>query len=397
MSLFSDELAVRIRSYANKYDKKSPVFFFTKINFWILKFCLQRLSARKLSSHKVNIAILLWGGMGDKIISLQWIYAFIKEVRQEYNDVAFTLFLDHPKQAEMLLGQNNPFDAVKKRSSFTKYKYDLLLDTDNLVLIKDVNTQCIQRFLPKLAKKLPEALTFTQLYKKFDNAQYLGLLMVLCANRGWNRYDLLGACNLCRFDRNSLTLKELDQDFVHQTLQKFSLNSSKFITVHSGIGKRISAHTAGKALSTKTISDLQLEEICTEIKKNFPDYTIVQLGDAQCSPIAAADISLINRTSMLESEALLLKASAHIDNDSGLVHLRHTLGKKNIVLWGPTDYRYFGYDNDANLTSGTCTPCMWFLNNWETCCIKGYTDPHCISAIPVDKVIEALKDQLDEH
>ena len=75
---------------------------------------------------------------------------------------------------------------------------------------------------------------------------------------------------------------------------------------------------------------------------------------------------------MEEVKALLKNSLLHIDNEGGLVHLRHALcAKKSIVLFGPTSDLFYGYAENENVRSNVCEePCEWENAKWNTWCKK---------------------------
>ena len=388
MSYFKYEFLNRAKAYLKKYgDPLIPV----KLLFWSLKFYLKRKTSRYLFIDKLNVCFLLWGGIGDKIISMQWIMTFIKEIKVKNKNISCILLIDNINQNSFINFDPSLFDAVKPRRFFEKYKFDVVLNTDNFISVIECDYSKLYKYLPDYVDKFKVAEKFTKDYIKFNEAQYFGQLMNLCVLKGWNRYDLLGACSLCCFNRDSLIVKKLEPAFITDTLCKFGLVSCKFITIHSGIGK-ISEYRTNAHL-TRPIPDIMCSQICASVKQMFPHYCIVQLGDLSSNIIPEADICLIGKTSLQETEALLFASCAHIDNDSGLIHMRHILGKRNLVLWGPTDYRYVGYDCDINLHSKDCSPCMWFLNDLEVCCSK-YSKPVCMISIPIADVLSGLSELL---
>jgi ADP-heptose:LPS heptosyltransferase len=108
--------------------------------------------------------------------------------------------------------------------------------------------------------------------------------------------------------------------------------------------------------------------------------------------IEGADFNLIGKTNFLESAAILAHAALHIDGESGLVHLRHMLGKrKSVVLFGPTPVAYFSYPENVNMISENCHDCMWMIDEWNEFCSRGRNAvPECLKSITPNCVLSAL-------
>ena len=101
---------------------------------------------------------------------------------------------------------------------------------------------------------------------------------------------------------------------------------------------------------------------------------------------------------MCESIIVLKHSLLHIDGESGLVHTRHQLHGKSIVLFGPTPIEYFKYAENININSPFhCTNCLWMLGDWNIKCAyneSGYPAP-CMAAITPEMVFQKVEICLD--
>ncbi len=91
-----------------------------------------------------------------------------------------------------------------------------------------------------------------------------------------------------------------------------------------------------------------------------------------------------------EVAALLLKSSALICNDGGLLHLANALGVKTVSIFGPVDEKVYGpYGGDAArvvLTQNVpCRPCYQRFH-FPPCPYER----RCLSRLPVQAAVEAL-------
>ena len=106
--------------------------------------------------------------------------------------------------------------------------------------------------------------------------------------------------------------------------------------------------------------------------------------------IEEADLNLVGKTDFLAAAAILANAALHIDGESGLVHLRHVLGGRSVVLFGPTPVEYFGYADNCNLVSKGCRGCMWMTDDWFEVCSRGTAEPECMASITANDLIGAM-------
>ncbi len=117
---------------------------------------------------------------------------------------------------------------------------------------------------------------------------------------------------------------------------------------------------------------------------------IVQVGTDALMRVGGVDLDLVGKTSMGETAVLLKHSLLLLDGDSGLVHLNHALSGKSVVLFGPTPSAFFGYAENANITSQFCTGCVWMRGTrWHTECLRGFDGPKCLEEITPSTVLEA--------
>ena len=145
-----------------------------------------------------------------------------------------------------------------------------------------------------------------------------------------------------------------------------------------------------KAWSLKSCGD-----IIPKLKKRFPEYKLLLLGlhERQAPNPEGCDLNLIGKTSLEQVKVLLKHAACMVDNEGGMVHLRHALhGGPSVVMFGPTAPELFGYSENINLVSGACKQwCEWLFENWMYKCARTMESNHpCMEAITTDDVLEAV-------
>jgi len=90
-----------------------------------------------------------------------------------------------------------------------------------------------------------------------------------------------------------------------------------------------------------------------------------------------------------ELEALLLTARAVAGGDTGPMHLAGMLGVPGVSLFGPTGFGQWGPLAMREASLGLpCSPCT------EDCSDLACANPRCLAELPVERVLEALREVL---
>lgn len=90
----------------------------------------------------------------------------------------------------------------------------------------------------------------------------------------------------------------------------------------------------------------------------------VQIGGGHsCVPIQGAKLNLIDKLSITESAEVMRKALFHVDMEGGLPILAQHLGKKSVVLFGPTAIENQGRNFNLNIRCSNCVPCYEWGGN----------------------------------
>lgn len=401
MSFLSYRLTEKLIKLEQKTFEKSgnsnDIALFISIFLFACKTLLRGVFARRPKANCLNIGFVLSGGLGDQIISAQWIKVFLERLEQEKIDFYAVLCCPNEKMGQYITHGFSHVDLVTDHKFFKKHKFDVLLGVDYFVKFWTYDKGAIYKYAPSLLDAFEQARYRVSKYSVYGNYRYHFQLMDLCLAQGLNRYDLMGSNGLCGFDRFSKPFWQVDLEQVQATLAKFNLQNRPFITLHSGVGdvplnnlKEGEDPKVVKQRVTRVIPQSLAEEILKLLKLSLPDVTLVQIGEPEGIKFDGADLCLIGQTSLYESLDLLCAASVHIDNDSGLVHVRHAMGKRSVVLWGPTAGDFVGYPEDENL-QGNCHACMWLTEDWNTQCPKGYECARCMSEHSAADVVERVK------
>ena len=129
------------------------------------------------------------------------------------------------------------------------------------------------------------------------------------------------------------------------------------------------------------------------LKEKYPEVQIIQIGSKKQSPISGVDIDLRDQTDMEEAFSLLKHARLHISQEGGMVHARHFLGGgTSVVLFGPTDERFYGYPENINLSRRICPfACEWVEDDWMRKCIKTGRCADCMQRLTPEFIMEFVK------
>jgi ADP-heptose:LPS heptosyltransferase/SAM-dependent methyltransferase len=327
-----------------------------------------------------KIAIKLVGGLGDNLIGLAW-------VQELYRNLAVPLRIDIYGRPHIRGFAEQPYvTAFFPEEIFSAVSgYDLKLTIFHFIEVDQFH-----------AEKAPDLAPVVSLFQRFNKrhdtfysnksggkshhpyAEY-------CALKGWNRWDKLGAARAFPFGRSTkfgipIRLEALP------VLSELSLDTAEYITMNTGVDSlyQTSAHP-------KSWPAAQWEEFCALWKKRFPQVKIVQVGGGNSNIISGADLHLIDRITLEEAAVVLKQGLCHVDGEGGLVHLNHCLGKKSVVIFGPTPADHFGYPENINLSAGFCSPCMWTVPTWTSHCPRGFEPPECMRRVTPEQVLAAAQ------
>lgn len=397
MSFLSQRLVDKLAKYEQTGEQFSDIGLAVDLGLFSIKHLVRSLINSKLKSNRLNVGLVFNGGIGDQVIQLQWARIFVASLQQQGCNSYNVFMFANPELGQMLLNGVDHVDQVENHRFARKHDFDLLLSIEYFPRIWKINNTSLSKYAPFLTERLEQAFSFYAEFSKLSRTCYHYQLMQLAVAKGWTRYDLLGRCGLCDFDRNTVPFLQLEDDLTNTVLQKFNLQNRQFITLHSGISgiptqfldKGVDPVIA-KQNATRTIPLSLLEDILVCLKQQYPDYLLVHIGDKDALPVQHADLNLAGKTSLKESLCLLSKSACHIDNDAGLIHLRHAMGLRSVVVWGPTLGAFVGYPEDINI-QGNCTGCMWLTPNWESHCPKGYACAKCIYDISAEDITSAVQ------
>ncbi len=170
-----------------------------------------------------------------------------------------------------------------------------------------------------------------------------------------------------------------------------SLNLKKYITFNYGNG--VTGKNNNDSISKQWPKEY-FERFVKLFKAQYPNITVVQLGDNHTEPIHNVDKILFGKD--LELVKYILKGALfHLDIEGGLMHLATQLGTKCVVIYGPTQVELFSYPQNINLVSDKCKNCYLLYPEYYKCA-KNLERPECMYDITPEKVMAKVNKYLEE-
>ena len=407
MSVFFKRAADRICKYKRKYIHH-PRFAALKLAIWSFgeslkrkisikyiyrKFFSKNAKNRHDNDDKIWILFDTRYGIGDSIIGANYIWHFAH-------------FINDPRVIIDVLSPQMPFaSAIFHEHSYINnlyyYEDDCPYDTYNLVILlrrfpSIVHMANVKIFNANLNAAI-KTFQSSPISDPGENAILQNTLTdsranTLCRIKGLKRIQQPDITQLFKVgtDYKAPIFIDTDED---ECLKKFGLLGKKFITFSRECGQMLF-----DAESTKMWPLSHYDRLVKLLKQETNEYKIVQIGSSTVYSklIENIDIDLRGKTSLEEVKVILRHSSLHIDNDSGMVHLRHALhAGPSVVMFGPTDIDIYGYPENINIKSKNCHcfPCEWITSSWNLTCIN--TDnPHiCMRSIKPEDVMKEIREK----
>lgn len=359
----------RLISLTLKNTKQTFKYLFNRPNFGV-------------SDSIIRTAFYLNGGIGDIVIALNYIQHFITAFE---NRVCVTVlpprhFVDETRR----LLQNKPNIIVQTQKN-PPLQQDVIFSLVRLPVVEFAERRKLRAVSPKLATYIDHLITFLHTHPEMNTP---GTVM-----------DKLAELYTKLQHRHRVTQGDIDNllgvtDSFHidmtdtGTLKREIPLPNPYITIHLGCGHADGQHMTR---STRLCSPTVFDGILARLKTAYPDYTIVQIGEAVCTPLKGVDLNLCGQTTFDELLSVLNKASLHIDCEGGLVHLRHFMDRKpSVVLFGPTDETFFGYPENINISGRSCSvPCEWLHTKWRQVCLMNQSN-ECMTRFNSDDIINTI-------
>lgn len=389
------DMQVAISLYQKDYGEKQTKKVALRVAFWNLLYFLQPQSKKiaKGRSHpgETTFAFLLDGGYGDHLLFANWLWYFLDYFKDE--DIRVDIYY-RSKSAETIF--NFPLENVNlinaHKTILRAEEYDVAIEFGKHPFLLHVNedkravgfhSACVSAFVENLYSFYQENRLM------LDNKPYLdGMGSARSIAQGKKRIqegdigELFGIREEYAFP---LEIHEDEEGY----LAGLGLEKGCYITVNRGWDADYKGEHM-KAWSLKSCGDM-----IQRIKEKYPDVPVVVIGALreQAPDTTYADYDLVGKTTLEQVKVLLKYSKVHIDNEGGMVHLRHALhGGPSIVLFGPTPVELFGYSENVNLKSDACDIwCEWLTPDWTSRCPRGKEGSPCMEGITSQMVLDEME------
>jgi ADP-heptose:LPS heptosyltransferase len=346
------------------------------------KYLKEENCASKDDTHDLKICFQVSGGFGDYLVFANYLEYFRRKYSKDTDqiDIYFPMGIG---SAKSIFDNSYGVNLIDKEKNIKRKTYDLYIKLSRFPQIYFYREIKIKLMRPELLQYIALCKAFEIEHRDFFifSPYRDGKTADYCIQRSQIRLqqpDIYGLLKITQTYQFPLKIKCDEQQF----LKKWDLETDKYITIHHGCDVRYS-------YSTKLWKWENYDQLARLIKETFPELKIVQCGiDPELFPqMQNADINLVGKTTMEEVKALLKNSLLHIDNEGGLVHLRHALcAKKSIVLFGPTSDLFYGYAENENVRSNVCEePCEWENAKWNISC-KKIKEVECYEAECMKKI-----------
>lgn len=337
-------------------------------------------SAQRIDKNVLHIAIAEGGGLGDALIQL----VYLKEIKKMFRKpVVLDFYCRHYHAFE-----NTPFiDHVFKYSdTHPVHLYDVYIVSRRFYIICKINEKKTRAFSSRFYKFCMKSkhLTDSVLKREYNDNLYSQYALLFGKNRQ-EQSDVYGYIPVTRYTPSFLSWKEE----AFSVLQRLDLKDVPYITFCRAVDAKYGeGHPKLWPLP-------YYNRLIALIRKHYPKIKLVQVGTPQ-KAMKGVNLNVTGKTNLEEIKVLLKYSMLHVDGEGGLVHLKHLLQGVSVVLFGPTDPKIFGYDNNVNLTSQACKqPCEWVTPNWTEACLKGKQPAACMQQLFPEKVFDAVKTYID--
>lgn len=376
--IYLSRMEQKTARYLQKFSHR-PKKIAAKLAFWNLKFCLFGRDVRSSFSDKAEHVVFdVCGGIGDLVINARYINAFARHLGDNVQ-------IDILSEEKFFEANQSIFRQCRNINRIItaadKY-YDLFI---SLVRFPVIKYAFADRLSGKLRDYINRIHTFHEENPLAAENDFLGrCYSLLKGRRRENQADIDNLLDVMNDDFKIESI--LDTSDV---LQKFNLAARPFITVQTGAGFCFQDIKN----ETRQWPAKNYEQLVRLLKADYPQYEIVQIGDVWQEEISGIDKDLRGQTSFEELMVIVKNAKLHISQEGGIPILRHFLqGGTSVVLFGPTDEKFFGFPENINLSARACPlPCEWIFRDWMKKCMKTGDYAECMRRISPEEVFEGIK------
>lgn len=374
-----DFLSQRVNRYSVKYH--SPWAIALHMAYAALGSVTMGLNAsKKLHTPFLTIGIIIEGGLGDLLIGLNWLCYFHKNYLQ---DTSCSLDIGFNNKTMLSCFAPDFIKGKYTQKEMRTHVYDVEIRIARVPQVVKIDLDRVNQLNSKLLVPFIKFINLMEEYGYYiTQAVYrdsISFNLPMLTPKRWLQPDIVGLFNI----KETFILPILLHD-EEKTLSHFDLKNKKYITVNREVGYE-------RVLESTKLWPLEYyRELIATLKKDYPQYQIVEIGTGKGERIGNTHLNLAGKTSLEEAKVILKNAVLHIDSEGGLVHLRHALqGGPSLVFFGPSDPKVLGYRENINVRSTICPLyCENVCNTWQEGCVLN--NHVCMKSLIVQDVLKAL-------
>lgn len=383
MTQYFTKIENRLAKYKLRYQqhpKKAAIKFI----WWNLCYLF---SVRKykfsFTDDKQHIAIVFAGGIGDYVISAKYVEALVRYLSNNCIIDIFCEECDIVALQAIFYGKKYVNNILSKKA---KYKYDLHI---RIVRFPVVLSYIEKRLDEKTIQYVHKLEKFYRENPLIVSNDYMGRCWSLLKRQ--RRENQADVDNILDMSQSEFKINLPNNEDI--VLSKYGLDKQKFITIQTGAG----IHFQHIKNETRQWPIEYYCELINILKNEYPQYKIVQLGVEYQSLCSNIDLDLRGKTAVSELFVLLKNAKLHISQEGGMPIIRHFVkGGKSIVLFGPTDEKFFGFSENINISARSCNACCeWLTKDWmEKCPQTEKGNAECMRCLAVNLVAKNIEKEL---
>ncbi len=344
-------------------------------------------------SFPLVYAVRITGGLGDALMIARLIRDYQANVAKDFQ---FDIYCQSPGLVsyfyENIPGFRKCFYLESYGLGVRGYDFALMANQFVTFDMEHFNAGRVIKFFPKVFESYSTNVKERSKIEKFISAHPFldGAFADIATKKGKKRYSYLHEMLGLPYSGNEVPLTIDDT-----VLERLKISSYNYITIHDGWDNNFNL---AAERPTKALPYMTWVSIVAHIKEQLPEVKIVQLGGKMGADIPGVDFNFKDKISFKDSAAVIKNALLHIDAETGLVHLGTSIGTKCMVVFGPTNIDWFGYDANINIAPRQCGNCWWSSDTWMDSCPLGHKKPVCTSAHdPIsiaETAIEYLRDKI---
>lgn len=350
-----------------------------------IKLSLRALTHKAVVSPHLRVLVHVRGGIGDVCMTR----VFLKALRAQLPQAEIYLCYDSQSVVEALFQDGAYINGFQNRK-YLPQDFDLIISGCHVFIYQYVNRARVEQLAPGFIPVLEKGLKMRDICRVFaENTPYLdGYWANATVEYGSSRVANLGLSTGLVVGQNDRAEIALAPERKRELLTALGLADKKYITIHDGINTNTDT---SHGHPTRCWPQTRWREFAALFKQAHPDILLVQLGGSKSQAFDFADVCLVGKTAVKDLPYVLDGALAHVDGESGMVHLANLTHTRCVVLFGPSSAEYLGYAQNVNITSPKCQNCMNILEDWMTRCALNYAEnEQCLAAITAPVVLDGV-------